>query len=145
MLREEIEICPHCMGENIINWDVEKEGYKINCQHCGKEIMLCDACLHSDDNIGGQCDWSEDKGCWRQKKTNKEETLSYITDKIENLSDFEKKFSLLLLLKDYKTCLNFPKTEDLKELKDYAIYRLIETINYNCENLIDVLNFELWR
>ena len=68
MLREEVEICPYCMGENIQRYDVEKNGYKVKCQHCGKEIMLCDACLHSEDNEEQFCDWSECKGCFRNKK-----------------------------------------------------------------------------
>lgn len=66
MMREEVEVCPHCMGENIIQWDVEKDGYQATCQHCGEKIMLCDACLHSDDNPSGKCDWDEESGCWRK-------------------------------------------------------------------------------
>ena len=68
MLREEVEVCPHCMGENIIQWDVEKDGYVTKCNHCGSKIMLCDACLHSDDNVGRYCDWSEENGCWRNRQ-----------------------------------------------------------------------------
>lgn len=68
MKREEVEICPYCMGENILQWDVEKDGYKTNCQHCGKEMMLCDACRHSDDNEKMMCDWIETTGCWRDRK-----------------------------------------------------------------------------
>ena len=66
MRREEVEVCPYCMGENIIEWDVEKDGYVTKCNHCGSKIMLCDACLHSDDNVGRYCDWSGD-GCWRNR------------------------------------------------------------------------------
>ena len=69
MLREEVEVCPNCMGENIIQWDVEKDGYKVKCQHCGEEMMLCDACLHSEDNEDRFCDWSE-SGCWRDRMVN---------------------------------------------------------------------------
>ena len=68
MLREEVEICPYCDGENILQHDVEKDGYKVKCQHCGEEIMLCDACLNSEDNEGQFCNWSEHKGCWRSRK-----------------------------------------------------------------------------
>ena len=67
MVREEVEICPYCMGENIIKWNVEQDGYKVKCQHCCKEIMLCDACLHSDDNKLQLCNWSEKCGCFRLK------------------------------------------------------------------------------
>ena len=45
MLREEVELCSYCMGENVLQWDVEKDGYKAKCQHCGEEMMLCDACF----------------------------------------------------------------------------------------------------
>lgn len=71
MKREEVEICPYCDKVNILQWDVEKDGYKARCEHCGKEIMLCDACFHSEDNRGQRCDWSEDNGCWRDKKVEK--------------------------------------------------------------------------
>lgn len=68
MFREEVEICPHCMRENIIQWNVEKDGYEIICHHCGKKIMLCDACMHSNDNQGQECDWCETEGCFRKQK-----------------------------------------------------------------------------
>ena len=66
MMREEVEMCPHCMGENVAQWDVERDGYQIECQHCGEKIMLCDACYHSDDNPNQKCDWSCE-GCFRNR------------------------------------------------------------------------------
>ena len=66
-LKEEVEICPYCMNENIIYWNAEKDGYEIICQHCGEKIMLCDACIHSNDNKRQKCDWNE-KGCFRKQK-----------------------------------------------------------------------------
>lgn len=58
---EAVEVCPECGGENIYpNYDVEKEGYIAKCQHCGKQIFLCDECLHADDNEVQKCDWRED-------------------------------------------------------------------------------------
>lgn len=57
---EAVEICPHCMCENIFpNYSVGVDGYKVKCQHCGEEIMLCDECLHSDDNPHRKCDWHD--------------------------------------------------------------------------------------
>ncbi len=50
MEREEVEICSFCDKEIKKKWDVEKEGYQIACTECGEKIMLCDACLHSEDN-----------------------------------------------------------------------------------------------
>lgn len=67
---EEVEICPHCMNENIYKANVEKYGYTARCLHCGREIMLCDACLVSDDNKEQKCDWSE-TSCWRKRKDKK--------------------------------------------------------------------------
>lgn len=67
MIREEVEVCPHCMGENILQHDVEKDGYEVICSHCGEKIMLCDACMHSDDNENRYCDWNEETGCFRKQ------------------------------------------------------------------------------
>lgn len=57
MVREEVEVCPYCSSENVLQWDVEKNGYVVRCSQCGKEMMLCDACMHSDDNKERKCDW----------------------------------------------------------------------------------------
>lgn len=66
MIREEVEVCPHCDLEITKKWDVEKDGYQIACPNCKKRIMLCDACLHSEDNEAMSCDWSKEKGCFRK-------------------------------------------------------------------------------
>ena len=50
-----VELCPHCDIENMFEWDVKSQGYLATCQKCGKEMMLCDECMHSDDFRG--CDW----------------------------------------------------------------------------------------
>ena len=68
MVREETEVCANCDCENVLKWDVERNGYKVYCQHCGAEMMLCDACFHSDDNPEGKCDWSKEGGCWRMEE-----------------------------------------------------------------------------
>lgn len=70
-LREEVEVCPHCDTEVTVMWDVEKQGYRATCPNCGEELMLCDACMHSDDNEGMDCDWSENGGCFRHRKEQK--------------------------------------------------------------------------
>ena len=33
------------------------DGYKAFCPYCGKVIMFCDECRHSEDNPCGTCDW----------------------------------------------------------------------------------------
>ena len=55
---EAIECCPHCSTDNSYpGWDVKQSGYMAVCRGCGSVIMLCDECLHADDNEGQFCDW----------------------------------------------------------------------------------------
>lgn len=64
-MTEAVEMCPHCMGENVFpGWDTEEQGYVSVCQHCGEKIMLCDECQHADDNPVGKCDWESGR-CFR--------------------------------------------------------------------------------
>ena len=57
-MSEAVEICPHCIFENVyLNRDVKKQGYMVICKNCGEQIMLCDECYHSDDNPNRRCDW----------------------------------------------------------------------------------------
>lgn len=74
---EAVEVCPHCDSENIYPmWDTAKLGYVANCQCCGKQIMLCDECFHSEDNGLQKCDWcvTECGGkCFRGITVNKKE------------------------------------------------------------------------
>lgn len=58
---EEVEICPYCDKENVFPmWDTEEQGFVATCQHCGEEILLCDACMHTVcyDGEPHGCDWS---------------------------------------------------------------------------------------
>ena len=55
---EAVEFCQHCESENVYPmWDVNVKGYVAVCQHCGKEIFLCDECMHMEDNESMKCDW----------------------------------------------------------------------------------------
>ena len=70
-MTEAVEMCPHCMGENVYpDWDAEIQGYIAVCSHCKTLIMLCDECLHSDDNPKQICDWSDNDGgtCFRRRE-----------------------------------------------------------------------------
>lgn len=62
---EAIEVCPHCGEENIYPmWDVNVEGYVAICNYCNKEILLCDECIHAEDELNSncmRCDWRETK------------------------------------------------------------------------------------
>lgn len=66
---EAVELCPHCEGEHIEpNWSPDK-GYRTHCMHCGASILLCDECLHADDNPEQRCDWDKDTGkCFRDRE-----------------------------------------------------------------------------
>ena len=57
---EAVEVCPHCGCEcTYPMWDVNVSGYVALCECCGKEILLCDECFHSEDNDDMPCDWCE--------------------------------------------------------------------------------------
>ena len=73
---EAVETCPCCGSENVYpDWQAEKQGYVAVCENCGVEIMLCNECLHADDNQARRCDWhTKIKGrsivwtCFRRKE-----------------------------------------------------------------------------
>lgn len=71
-LNEAVELCPYCNEESsYANWDVERFGYVAKCNHCSKEIFLCDECFHADDNLFQKCDWRSECGqgsCFRGTK-----------------------------------------------------------------------------
>lgn len=58
-MTECVEPCPDCGFENIYEgYDPITNGYKAICEGCGREIFLCDECLHADDNPSQGCDWT---------------------------------------------------------------------------------------
>ena len=63
-----VEVCPHCGNEAGMLWDVAVDGYKAYCPYCGKRLMLCDECRHSELDEHGEgiahCDYdSETDSC----------------------------------------------------------------------------------
>lgn len=62
---EAVEVCPHCESENVYPmWDVNAKGFVAVCKHCGKEILLCDECIHHEDGLnanGMGCNWCKTK------------------------------------------------------------------------------------
>lgn len=88
-IHECVEVCPHCMGENILQLDPETENYEAECQHCGKKIMLCDECLHAEDNTAQKCDWTEEGGCFRKSRDGIWLILIADTQDIGHLGDLE--------------------------------------------------------
>ena len=68
---EVVEVCPECGAENVMQWDIEKDGYVAYCSHCGSKMMLCDECIHSDN--APICDWNPCNGCCREHEKCKKE------------------------------------------------------------------------
>ena len=66
------EMCPHCENEVTMNWDVEMYGYQAYCPYCGKRLMLCDECTHSDNDIAGGCDYDSPTDRCSRNLTGKE-------------------------------------------------------------------------
>ncbi|MCI9226032.1 MAG: hypothetical protein HFE91_11300 [Acutalibacter sp.] len=52
------EYCPHCESEIEMRWDTDTRGFKAFCPVCGKRLMLCDECRHTE--RGGSCDYSSE-------------------------------------------------------------------------------------
>lgn len=61
------EVCPHCENEIEMRWNTDTQGFKAFCPVCGRRLMLCDECLH-DENDSRSCDYnSHDNACRRNK------------------------------------------------------------------------------
>lgn len=58
---EAVEICPDCGCENVYPmWDVNEKGFVAVCKYCGREIFLCDECIHAEDGLNDNacsCNW----------------------------------------------------------------------------------------
>lgn len=61
---EAVEVCSHCMGENTVPDWAPEDGWRTTCKHCGERILLCDECIHSEDNPRAFCDWGNGR-CFR--------------------------------------------------------------------------------
>lgn len=65
-----IEVCPHCMAENSIEWDKNKLGFETYCTKCGQKMMLCDECQHRfGPEYVDDCNWCREHGC-KMERTN---------------------------------------------------------------------------
>ena len=62
---------------------------------------------------------------------------------IEKLSADEKNFVLWLLLREYAANIDIPK--EINTIEDYRKERFNHNLLVDCNELIDMLNFELWR
>lgn len=95
---EAVEVCPHCMGENTVPDWAPSDGYRVKCSHCGESILLCDECMHAEDNLDRNCDWDDTTGkCFRDYKkevkpmlnTNREPNLTMVNKWLACLYDEE--------------------------------------------------------
>lgn len=73
----------------------------------------------------------------------REENFRKLDEEIEKWSDDEIKFVLWQLLKKYRDGLKPP--ENLNTVGDYSEMFLKTRLNTDCYELIDMLNYELWR
>lgn len=61
------ELCSNCEREvEIHGWDTERDGYQAFCPYCGKVLMLCDECQHSEQRQ--PCDFDADTGLCRHRR-----------------------------------------------------------------------------
>ena len=56
MKYEITEVCPNCDREVTMTWVIKQDGYKAFCPYCGHRLMLCDACLHNENDYNN-CDY----------------------------------------------------------------------------------------
>ena len=73
----------------------------------------------------------------------REKRFCELDTEIEKWSDDEKNFVLWLLLKDYANRLDIP--EQLNTIEDYRKEKVNHGLWVDCNELIDMLNYELWR
>ena len=74
---------------------------------------------------------------------NREEMFKAIDTELQKLSEDEKHFIMWLLLREYEAGIEFPKTLETKQ--DFAVNRLAEKVRNACNEVIEMLEWELWR
>lgn len=102
------EVCPECMSENTLEWDVSKEGYRAFCPRCGAEMMLCSECLQESD-----CDFDMEKqSCYRragqqeEKKPAGQEVQEAYRTIIKHCRERKNCFGCMFAIGDeYPTCI----------------------------------------
>ena len=73
----------------------------------------------------------------------REKRFCELDTEVEKWSDDEKNFVLWLLLKDYANRLDIP--EQLNTIEDYRKEKVNHGLWVACNELVDMLNYELWR
>lgn len=91
-----VEWCSYCDSENDFRGhDVSEDGFVARCPTCGKEIFLCDECMHQSDNPFMRCDWESEIHISGEKKIElgycmRGVTASFISDDEEEEEEEEK-------------------------------------------------------
>lgn len=62
------EVCPSCLSEVTMQWDVGIYGYKAFCPFCGSRLMLCDECYHPNGDYTDDCDYDADTDTCRHSQ-----------------------------------------------------------------------------
>lgn len=73
----------------------------------------------------------------------REQRFRELDAEVEKLSADEKNFVLWLLLREYAGKLEIP--EEINTIEDYRKERFNHGLLVDCNELIDMLDFELWR
>jgi len=57
------EWCPHCEADN--DFTVDEDVWIVNCQHCGRPIVLCDKCrtMNGENNTAGCGECPHERKC----------------------------------------------------------------------------------
>ena len=73
----------------------------------------------------------------------REQRFHELDAEIEKLSEDEKNFVLWLLLREYAAKIEIP--EHIDTIEDYRKEKVNHNLLVDCNELIDMLGFELWR
>lgn len=66
-----------------------------------------------------------------------------LANKLDELSDTDKNFVLWLLLREYQEKIDIPKHTDT--LEEYRKFVFNHNLSVSCNEIIEMLSYELWR
>ena len=73
------EVCPNCSNEVTMTWNTAEDGYRAFCPYCGKRLMLCDECRHSEldkhGNACGVCNYDSKTDTCKYNQSKKENAI----------------------------------------------------------------------
>lgn len=71
-----------------------------------------------------------------------QEHFNELSEKVEQLSDTDKKFVLWLLLREYQANINV--REHVDTVAQYREFVFNRNLHVSCNEIIEMLSFELW-